>query len=154
MKIEIDARFNEFKDFLKRIEEKDVPDDIRTSLYKFSSIRLCGHLEQCIKIIILSRIKSKAHPKLISYVKSNLRGGQNLKCNDIVELLMRFDNNWGKNLKIFLSDRQDIVEAVNSIYSIRNPLAHGSQAYMTGITLNEYFILTEKLVEAIIKVTR
>lgn len=150
MRLSINSRLNDFRLFLSRIEQKDVPEDVKSSLYKFSAIRLCGHLEQCVKIVILERIKSRAHPKLISYVKSNFKSGANLRCTDIVDLLNRFDIVWGKNLESFVKKRPDIKEAIESIYSIRNPIAHGTDASLGRKTLSNYFLLIEELIEEVI----
>ena len=154
MKLAIESRLKSLRSFTERIESDDVPEDIRGSLYRFSAVRLCGHLEQCVQIIILERLSGRGHPKLLNFVKSHFKKGQNLKCGDIIQLLYRFDSEWGANLKGFIDSRPDIDDAISSAYGIRNPIAHGAQASLGWKRLQELQYLVEELVDGIIDATQ
>lgn len=139
--------------FVARISGKDVPEDVQDELCKFGAIRLCGHIEQCVKIIVLHRLSPRAQPQVISYIKSDFEQGRNLKCDRIVGLLARFDKNWAKKFEVFLEASPDIVEGVSSAYSIRNPLAHGSTGGIGLKRLNELNDISKRLLQGIVAAT-
>ena len=149
----INAREKKIETYLVRLKEKDVPEDVASDLCRFGAISVCGHLEQCVQIIILERLSPRAHHRVINFVKSYFKKGQNMKCSEIVALLERFDTTWCSKLKVFLEENNDVTSAVESLYAIRNPLAHGTSGSIGDNNLKQYFELIKKLTKAMIQAT-
>jgi hypothetical protein len=150
----ITARETKIDTYLARLKEKDVPEDIASDLCRFGAIAVCGHLEQCVQIIILERLSPRAHHRVINFVKSYFKKGRNMKCSDIVALFERFDTGWGAKLKAFLEAHDEVVSAVESLYAIRNPLAHGASSSIGDSNLKRYFESVKSLTQAMIQATR
>jgi hypothetical protein len=151
--ISIETREIALSNYIVRAKRSDVPADVQSYLFRHGAILVCGHVEQCVKLIILERLKNKAHPKIINFVKSHFNHGHNLDCNAIKSLLDRFETNWGKAFEKFIHDNDDIKEGIASAYSVRNPIAHGGTASLGDARLTELFNISKRLIEGVVKCT-
>ena len=154
MKLVLQSRTEAVEAFILRVMKDDVPEDIQGHLFRYGAVLLCGHLEQCVKIVIMERLKSRAHPKIINFVKSYFNQGHNLDCQQIKALLDRFDGNWGKEFDLFVKANDEVKEGISSAYSVRNPIAHGSMASLGGTRLKELFAIVQRLIEGVEAATR
>ena len=154
MRDQIANRELRFDQFLDRIDAADVPDEIRTDLYRFGAILLCGHIEQCVKIIILDRLDRRADPRILNFVRSFFERGANLDCSSIKSLLERFEPQWGKKFEEFVAANDDVKVGIASAYGVRNPLAHGSASSLGGARLRELYAVAKRLVEAVVDATQ
>lgn len=154
MKIAIDARFKALSDYLTAIKAAKEEDPFPAQLRRFGAVLICGFVERSVEIIILERLKKRAHDRVLSFIKSHFERGTNYKCAAIHELLIRFDHDWAKNFQKWMVDNERHVEALKSIYAIRNSVAHGGAMNVTIATLEEYSQSAYEIVTALIDVTK
>lgn len=153
MRDQIASREANFRGFLERIERDDVPKDVQGELFRFGAILLCGHVEQCVKIIVMDRLSHRAQPRVLNFIRSYFGYGSNLDCSAIISLLDRFEPAWGTKFQKWVDQNEDVKEGIASAYGVRNPLAHGSSASLGGARLRELFLASQRLVEAVVDST-
>jgi hypothetical protein len=78
--------------------------DEQTASYfcKLGSVLICGNLERCIELILSERIASKSPPQVMSFLKAYFKRGTNYDCDQIGQLLHRFDAAWGRDFEDFV----------------------------------------------------
>jgi predicted transcriptional regulator len=119
----------------------------------FSVVQLCGYLERSIEVIILARLEKRAHPRLLEFVKSHFKRGANFRCLVTKSLLERFDTGWARKYQNFMDKNDDVVELVNSAYTLRNQAAHGNSINLSERRLIELFDGAKRAVQAVIDST-
>jgi predicted transcriptional regulator len=105
------------------------------------------------EVIVLDRIQNRAHPRLIEFVKSHFKKGTNFRCSVIKSFLERFDTSWSRKFQDFMDANDDVVELVNSAYTLRNKAAHGDSIQLSDRRLAELFEGAKRAVQAIIEAT-
>src|ERR1700722_13009698 len=100
-------------------------EEIQSDLAKHGTILICGFIERSVELVIMDHVTDRAHPRVASFVKGHFRRGTNYDCEAIAQLLDRFDLQWGKKFRNFTNSRDDLVQSVNSVYTLRNSVAHG-----------------------------
>lgn len=121
----IQSRINQLDAYFEMATGQDLPDEMQKHLSKLAAVLVCGFVERSVEIIVLDRLVSRAHPKVLNFVKSHFKRGTNYDCEAIHQLLARFDPGWQTNFKIFMNDNDQIVASLTSVYGIRNSVAHG-----------------------------
>lgn len=153
MRHPIDARFNEIDGYIKRCNAADVPEEMRGYLFRYGSVLICGAVERSVEIIVLERLTSKAHPRVLNFVKAHFKRGHNLDCAAIEELLGRFDISWKSSFCDFVQQNADVKEAISSCYAVRNSVAHGGTASIGSARLSELYSASKRLIDGLITST-
>ena len=154
MKIQIDSRLIQLTEFVHASCKDDVPEKVQGQLFRFGSVLVCGCIERSIEIIIIERLRHRAHERVLNFVRSHFKSGRNFDCKAIQELLGRFDRNWAKKFEVFLKDNPDMSERISSCYSVRNSVAHGGASSMGSKTLREMIEVCHRLVDGVIEATK
>ena len=105
------------------------------------------------EVIVLERLKKRAHPKLLEFVKSHFKYGTNFRCSVIKGFLERFDQGWARKFQDFIDSNEEAVVLVESAYTIRNQAAHGNSVNVGEKRLGEFFSGAKIVVEAVIRST-
>lgn len=132
---------------------QNISDELRSDLSKHGAVLVCGFLERCVEIIILERLSKKAHPRIMKFLQSYFKKGTNYDCENIAQLLERFDVGWGKRFREFMNDNDDLVEAVASSYTLRNSIAHGGDANRGLLGVQQLYESVKTVVEGMISCT-
>lgn len=145
-----------FERLTKQVEIACSADDVELGaiLRSYGTVLICGFVERSVEVIILERLRSRAHPKVINFVKSHFKKGTNYNCNAICQLLDRFDSKWKESFRDFMENNEKEVEALSSIYSIRNSVAHGGDFGISAHALRERCGDAKKIIDALILSTR
>lgn len=106
---------------------------------KLGCVMICGAVERSVEILITERIGGRSAPQVTSFLKSFFRRGTNYDCDDILELLLKFDNNWGNRFKLFVNDNDQIKGGIASCYAIRNSIAYGGTQSLGPKILRQYY---------------
>jgi hypothetical protein len=124
----IESRKRQLDAYFARAVDPRLPEEIQSDLAKHGTILICGFIERSVENVIMDHVTSRSQPRIASFIKGHFRRGTNYDCEAIAQLLDRFDVAWGDKFRTFKGSRDDIVQAVNSAYELRNSIAHGGTA--------------------------
>lgn len=153
MRLAIAARKKNLDDYFLRAGAKDIPEETRSDLARHGTVLICGFVERCVELIILERLSHRAHPRVIGFIKTHFKKGTNYNCEPICQLLERFDNAWAIKFRKFMTDNDNLVEALSSAYTLRNSIAHGGPANRGLSGVIELYDAASKVVEGLVKAT-
>lgn len=139
MSLVIDQRFKALEMLIDAAADKSLDPLTQSNLCKLGSVMICGNLERCVEHLVIERVGKRSVTQTAAFLKSFFKRGTNYDCENIMQLLFRFDPNWGRLFETFLNDNWAIKDGVSSCYSIRNSIAHGGTASLGHKTLREYF---------------
>jgi len=128
-------------------------EEISSALCQHCSVLLCGFVERSIETVVLARLKNRAHPKVLNFVKSHFKRGANYNCSAISELPARFEMDWKDKFEHFMEHHEREVEVLRSADSIRNSVAHGASARVSATDLKERAEHVKVIVDAVIHST-
>lgn len=154
MQLQLDNRAKAVATFISRCSDKSLAPEFQSELCRFGTVLICGNLERSLEIIVLDRLISKAHPKILTFVKSHFKRGTNYDCAAIGQLLIRFDAEWYRRFEDFVTANSDVKDGISSCYALRNAAAHGGAGNLGLSRLNELFELSRKLISAVVVATR
>jgi hypothetical protein len=100
---------------------------------------ICGAIERSVEILITERVGGRSAPQVTAFLKSFFKRGNNYDCQEIEELLFKFDNKWGHAFRLFLEKNDQIKTGVSSCYAVRNSIAHGGTQSLGPTILKQYF---------------
>ena len=128
-------------------------EEVAANLRRFGTVLICGFVERSIEVILLDRLKTLAHPRVLQFVKSYFKRGTNYNCETISQLLERFEPDWKTNFKNFMESNEKEVDGLSSTYAVRNSVAHGGNHSIGAIALRERRDDAKRIVDAVIKAT-
>jgi hypothetical protein len=150
----IDSRKRKLDSYFQRADDKALPEELMADLSKFGAVLVCGYVEKCVEIIILERLDRRAHPRVLSFLKTHFRRGTNYNCKAISELLERFDTNWARDFRDFCDANERHAASLDSAYALRNSIAHGGDANRGMKGIKELYNSAHAVVEALVQATR
>ena len=77
MQLQLDTRYKAVEAFVDEASNATVSERIQSYLFRFGTVLICGNVERSIEIIILERLAARAHPRVLSFVKSHFQRGTN-----------------------------------------------------------------------------
>lgn len=138
--------------FVRASSVKD--DELKSDLAKFGIVLICGYVERCVEIVILERLTSRAHPRVIAFVQSHFKRGNNYDCEAICQLLVRFDNEWSEAFRKIVVENDEWASSLSSAYYLRNSIAHGGTANKGLVGVMQYYDVCKNIIEALIESTK
>lgn len=131
-------------------EDPQIADGLR----RYGTVLICGFVERSVEVVILERLKNRAHPKVINFVKSHFKKGSNYHCETISQLLERFEPSWRDHFRKFMEGNAKQVDALLSTYNVRNSVAHGGDHGISAAVLKERCADAKLVVDAVIEATK
>jgi len=123
---------------LKRAEEADLDDELRSSLARFACVLTSGYLEEAMRVVVGSWCGGKSHPQIHAYVGRQLDWFSNPKVGKILDELSHFSPAWRDAFEDKLTDEEK--DAVNSVVNNRHQIAHGRNVGVSPVPMRGYFI--------------
>lgn len=148
----IDQRFRRLEEHIELACNAD-DEEVAENLRRFGTVLICGFVERSIEVILLERLRNRAHRRVLNFVKSYFKRGTNYSCEAICQLLDRFEPKWRDSFKNFMDNNEKEVEGLSLTYSIRNSVAHGGSHGIDAATLRERRDEAKKVVDAVIMAT-
>lgn len=139
MSIAIESRFGAVESLVVAAQVKGLDPEIAAYYSKLGCVMLCGAIERSVEILLTERVGGRSAPQVRSFLKSFFKRGTNYDCEAILELLYKFDSNWGNKFKDFIAGNDQIKIGVASCYAVRNSIAHGGTQSLGPRTLKQYF---------------
>jgi len=112
--------------------------EIRDPLSRHLCVLISGFVEQAIRELFVTYANEKSSPNFARYVEITWNRNQNMKQEDLLQLMGSFNSQWHQTLKDFLAidGRGD---ALNSIVNLRNSIAHGGTLSSSLVNVREYY---------------
>jgi hypothetical protein len=139
VQISIENRFREVRKLVDAAQARDLEPEFATYFCKLGCVLVCGAIERSVEILLTERVSGKRSPQVASFLKSYFKRGTNYDCEEILELLHRFDGDWGDKFKKFIEVNEQVKSSVASCYSVRNSVAHGGAQSLGPRILKQYF---------------
>jgi hypothetical protein len=149
----LDSRFRAVEVYVDKVTASAADEELKSYLYRFSAVLICGNIERSVEIIVLGRLQHRAHPRVLNFVKSYFARGRNLDCLAIEELLNRFDSDWYRKFTKFVEDNHEIKEGVASCYAVRNSVAHGGNQGVGAKRVKELLAISKRLLDGVVNAT-
>lgn len=137
MKFVVEQRFATLERLVLKANDKGLDEEQASYLSRLGSVLVCGNIERCVETLIVNRVSKHSSVQTSSFLKSYFKRGTNYDCEAIVQLLHKFDNNWGKAFDCSIS--QEVRESVASCYAVRNSIAHGGGSSLGPRILKQYY---------------
>lgn len=128
-------------------------EEVAANLRKYCTVLICGFVERSVEVVLLERLKNRAHPRVLNFIKSYFKRGMNFDDNAICSLLERFDPQWERNFRMQMDGKEKLKSDLASIYAVRNSVAHGGNAGINASTLRERLYSAKQIIEALIQAT-
>ena len=139
MSIAIESRFREVEKLVVAAQAKNLDPEIAAYYCKLGCVMICGAIERSMEILISDRIGGRSAPQVNSFFRSFFKRGTNYDCEEITQLLYKFDSDWGSRFKEFISINDQVKSSVASCYAIRNSIAHGGSQSLGPKILKQYY---------------
>jgi hypothetical protein len=120
---------------------------VKADFARYLCILLSGFLEQAIVALATEHSRVRSARTVLSYASSQLDRFQNPKTERILTLVGQFDLDWRHRSEAFIID--DLKDAVDSVRSLRNQIAHGENVGVTYAQVDQYRQRVEKVVDFI-----
>jgi len=129
----------------ERIDPEEI--ELRSDLAKYICICISGYFEQAVKELAIEWCRNQAGPTVVRYATRQLDRLQNVNGERLTKLLASFDSTWPDRLQGLAPE----IDALNSIYSNRNQIAHGGNAGITLVRVREYSEQVQRIVDMLIE---
>ena len=154
MQFVIEQRFAELEKLVIAVQARNIDEQLASYLCKLGSVLVCGNLEKCIEYLFIEKIGGESQPRVTSFLKSHFRTGRNYDCDNIQQLMFRFDSQWGREFERFVEANGRVKEGVSSCYAVRNSVAHGGGQSLGPNALKQFYEATLTLVAELEKIIR
>lgn len=132
---------------LRRTDSATSDFDLQGHWGRYTCILVAGFLENSLQIIYSDFASQSSSEQVARYVSARLRGVRNPNAARFAQVAGQFNPGWQEELEEFLSGDGEIRKnAIDSIMSVRNQIAHGGT---TGITVQRVREYLERSVEVI-----
>jgi hypothetical protein len=149
MSFETEQRFRALERLIATASVKSLDEQTASYLCRLGSVQICGNLERCVELLIVARVGKRSVPQVSEFLKAYFKRGSNYDCEQLCQLLFRFDSEWGRKLEAFVASRSDVKEGIASCYAVRNSVAHGGGQSLGPKVLEQYFEASRALVTAL-----
>jgi RiboL-PSP-HEPN len=137
--IAIESRFRDVEKLVSAAQAKNLDPEIAAYYCKLGCVMICGAVERSIEILITQRVGDRSAPQVASFFRSFFKRGTNYDCEEILQLLHKFDADWGHGFNEFVSTNDQVKSDVASCYAIRNSIAHGGAQSLSPKILRQYY---------------
>lgn len=122
-------------------------------LTRYSIIKACGTIEFSFKTILSDVGIGSQTKQLKQFIDKKIRySSMNPSYGNMCSTLNNFDEEWRKNFKKSIKDhpeKEKILDSLDSLNSARNAFAHGGTPSTSFVNVQEYFVDSIKVLEAL-----
>jgi hypothetical protein len=116
---------------------------------RYLCVCVSGYLEVAIQELLGRYTERCASKAITSYVWSQLKFFQNPNIERTIQLVACFDPVWGQSLREFAQEERG--DAVTSIVSNRNAIAHGGDVGITLARLRTWYEKSNEVLDFLVK---
>lgn len=129
----------------------DIDPQLATFLHRYLCILISSNIDKSIHLIFTEYAARNGSLQLRQYVSKRYARGTNYNAARLTNALSLFDPEWGHKFDQTVSST-DLKEKLDSIYGIRNSIAHGEQVNVSRPSLNGYFDAHERIIGLVRKI--
>ena len=129
-----------------RVSEIPMDAEALSDFAKYLCILVAGFIETSFSEIVLEHARRCGAPSLQRYVERNTSKFTNANVEKILQLLGSFDPEWRVQMESILIDEKKA--AVDSIYGLRNNIAHGIPIGLTYTRVSNYYESVKEVIES------
>lgn len=134
-------------DLFERVSSLSGDPELQSHWARYLCVLASGFIENSMRQILGEYARTKAHPRVLSYVDQQLRRFQNPNMEAILQLIGAFDPVWRSEVKD--ATEGEVSAAINSIVTNRHGIAHGRTIGMSYVDMRQYYLNSVKLLELI-----
>lgn len=112
-------------------------DEVKARLSEYLCIRASGLLENVVKALVMEYAEGNGPQEVTKYVQSKLVSLTNLEHEKLKRLLLSFSQEWHDQYVKQITEAQ--AESLNSIYGLRNSLAHGGSSTVSYARVKSHY---------------
>ena len=141
MKQRLDAVFG-------RVKGVDYDPELQSDFAKYLCVLVSGYIERAMVELVLEHVRGKGAPTLLRFVEQRTRTFTNANTSRIQELLGSFDPTWRQQLEenVLVDEWKD---AVDSVISLRNIIAHGGSVGLTYGRISQYYHRAQYVIDQV-----
>lgn len=128
---QLDAVF----DRISMIPHADI--ELRADFSRYLCVLVSGFLEQSVRDSIAKYVRQRSQPAISNFVIKTTERVMNLKTENLIKHLVKFDPTWQAQLEAILAD--EAKDAINSVVTLRHTIAHGASADITYERISRYY---------------
>jgi len=122
----------------------------KSYLAKFLIVFICGIYEEAIETIVNEMAQKKSTSEIAAYISNTMNAYfRNPDINNICTCLNRFNPEWRKQIKNLPQQQK---QALDSIVSNKNAIAHGQQVTILLSDVTQYYIDSKNIILEIDKI--
>ena len=140
MKQQLDATFERAKGIGPNPE-------LQSDFARYLCVLVSGYIEKAVVEFILEHAREKGAPTLQRFVEQQTKNFTNPKASRVQDLLGSFEPSWRQELEKFLVDERK--DAVDSIVSLRNSIAHGNSVGLTYSRIENYYQQAQHVIDRV-----
>lgn len=138
MKARLDATFLR----ISRLPQDDL--EVCSDFARYLCVLVSGFVENAITVLATAYCRNRSQPPVGNYAGSQLGRLQNLNSERLMQVVGAFEGTWREELSGFLDGpRRD---ALDSVLSLRNQIAHGRSVGLTYVRIHEYYSCIKEIV--------
>ena len=111
--------------------------ELQSDFSRYLCILVSGYLETSAKELVLEYSRKCGNASLQRFVDQRTKQFTNAKTEKLKSLLNDFNPDWQSSLEAYVVD--DLKDAVDSIVTLRNKIAHGQSVGLTYQTVSNYY---------------
>lgn len=120
----------------KLVENID-DDELKSHYSRYLCILVSGYIENYLKALLKDYSKKCSSPSIQNYISSQFQNITNLKDSKLQDILGSFSTDWKQRYLDLLTTEQK--DAVDSVVTNRNHIAHGKSVGITLGRINDYY---------------
>jgi hypothetical protein len=123
----------------------EIDPQLTTLLHRYMCVLISSNIDKSIHLMLTEYARTRGSNQLRSYVSKRYARGTNYNSARLIESLNLFDPAWGRQIEEKLV-ATDLKEKLDSIYGIRNSIAHGVLVNISRPSLDGYVEAHEKII--------
>ncbi len=138
MKARLDATF-------LRVSELSQDDlEVRSDFARYLCVLVSGFIESAVTVLATAYCRDRSQPPVGNYAGSQLGRLQNMNSERLGQVIGAFEHSWREELIQFLEGPRK--DALDSVLSLRNQIAHGGSVGLTYVRIREYYSRIKEIV--------
>lgn len=130
----------------KKIDSIPAEDlELRAHFARYLCVLVSGFLDTSIVDMILHYVAGVSHARVSRLTEVRLRRESNLNREALLQLIGGLDQGWKRELEEFLDGHRG--SALDSLRGLRNAIAHGGDASVTYVTVQQYYVSVKEVVK-------